>query len=125
MTEKKQLSKYIYEEKGKIYHYCPACDELHAAAVGAPFSNGARWQFSNPEKPTLSPSMKVSTGHFVSSSRHSAGDCPMCDADGEYGTCGICHYFLKHGQLEYLSDCTHKLAGMRVPLPELPERYLK
>ena len=34
---------------------------------------------------------------------------------------GVCHSFLKAGVFEFLSDCTHPLAGQFVPMPDLPE----
>jgi len=32
----------------------------------------------------------------------------------------ICHSFIRQGQIEFLSDSTHTLAGTTVDLPELP-----
>jgi hypothetical protein len=37
----------------------------------------------------------------------------------------ICHSFLKAGIFEYLGDCTHSLAGTKVPLPDLPEWFIR
>lgn len=57
------------------------------------------WAFDgNLEAPTFSPSFK----HTMS-----RGD--------------ICHYNLTAGQLHFVADCTHALAGKTVPLPPLPE----
>ena len=30
----------------------------------------------------------------------------------------ICHVFIKEGKIEYLSDCTHSLAGTTIDLPD-------
>lgn len=30
----------------------------------------------------------------------------------------ICHLFIKEGKIEYLSDCTHSLAGTTIDLPD-------
>jgi hypothetical protein len=38
-------------------------------------------------------------------------------------TVGVCHYFLRAGQIEYLDDCTHTLRGYKISLPALPELY--
>lgn len=35
----------------------------------------------------------------------------------------ICHSFITDGSIEYLSDCTHELAGETVPLPVLEEYH--
>lgn len=31
--------------------------------------------------------------------------------------CHTCHSFVRDGQIEFLSDCTHALAGKTVSLP--------
>ncbi|MGC4033677.1 MAG: hypothetical protein QM754_18485 [Tepidisphaeraceae bacterium] len=31
-------------------------------------------------------------------------------------TCYRCHSFVRDGQIEFLGDCTHELAGKTVPL---------
>lgn len=126
MSEKETLSAFLVKKDGRIAHYCPACDELHFFAIEEPFKPGQRWEYNgNAEKPSFSPSMLIRTGHYVDRPGWSnkPGDCAICDAGGDYGTCGICHYFLKDGRIEYLSDSTHKLAGVRVPLVEIPEKY--
>lgn len=96
-------------------HWCPACEELHDFAVEQPFSNGARWfwcENENAEAPTFSPSMNITVG-------------PM-PADSERpGAIDVCHYFLSKGELCYLGDCTHRLAGQTVPLPDIPAQALQ
>lgn len=50
------------------------------------------WQFNgNYEKPTFSPSMRVDYGHGV-----------------------ITHCFVRGGKIQYLSDCSHDMAGKTV-----------
>lgn len=126
MSEKEVLSDFLVKRGGQIAHYCPACDELHFFAVDEPFPSGARWSFDgNAKSPSFSPSMLIRTGHYVQREgwTNKPGDCAICDAGGDFGACGVCHYFLKNGRIEYLSDSTHKLAGMRVALVEIPERF--
>jgi hypothetical protein len=56
------------------------------------------WDFDgNLERPTFSPSLKNTN-------------------DGM----GVCHLFVKAGQIEYCPDCTHKLAGKTVPMLAFP-----
>lgn len=99
--------------------YCPGCKETHAP------SN--RWQFNgNLEKPTFAPSILVTgvnfppndpaTGDFA---RGSDGEYLM-DADGKLAGCTpmVCHSFVRDGQIQFLTDCTHSLAGQTVPLPD-------
>lgn len=35
----------------------------------------------------------------------------------------ICHSFVRSGQIQFLSDCEHELAGQTVPLPKWPDDY--
>lgn len=100
-----QVSAYLRRYKAGFVHWCPGCDELHAIAVDAPNSNGARWSFNgNLEKPTFGPSINIRI------------------YGGERGTqpTEVCHYFLIDGQLQFCSDTTHALSGQTVPLPPLP-----
>jgi hypothetical protein len=32
---------------------------------------------------------------------------------------GRCHLFVRDGMIQYLSDCTHKLAGKTVPMEDI------
>lgn len=32
----------------------------------------------------------------------------------------VCHCFVRNGMIEFLSDCTHALAGQTVPVPDMP-----
>jgi hypothetical protein len=95
-------------------HWCPACEELHDFAVEQPFTNGARWTVSGLgfEAPTLSPSMNITVGPFPVGSE-------------KPGAMEVCHYFLTNGKLLYLTDCTHRLAGQTVELPDIPARALQ
>jgi len=103
------LGKYLVKGekyyKDRILHYCPACDELHPYAVDKPFSNGHQWTFNNNlEKPSFYPSMNMTI--------HSKPP-------------RTCHYFVTDGQIIYCGDCTHEYSGKTIPLPEIPEKYLK
>lgn len=68
------------------------------------------------ERPTLSPSLLVRSGHFVTG--QSAADCNM-ERNG--GTCIVCHSFVRDGRIEFLGDCTHSNAGQTVDLPDVEE----
>lgn len=101
--------------------WCPGCQEAHAVKVS---KRGDGWGFDgNLEKPTFSPSVLTTTGHYVQGHE---GTC-WCDYNREHPdqpapfTCKRCHLFLRQGVLQFLGDCTHELAGKTVDLPELPE----
>lgn len=68
---------------------CPGCDEVHAL--------DERWTFNdNFERPTFTPSL-------------------LCR--GERPEPFVCHSFITDGRIQFLSDCTHALAGQTVDLP--------
>jgi hypothetical protein len=59
------------------------------------------WEFNGDiESPTFSPSVLLHSQY---------SDKP------DY----ICHSFVRNGQIEFLSDCTHQFSGKTIPLPEI------
>lgn len=99
---------------------CPGCGDTHSV--------GPTWTFNGDlERPTFSPSLLVRSGHFVPS--HKPDDNCWCTYNAEQKakgetdeapfSCGICHSFIRDGRIEFLSDCTHKLAGQTVDLPTI------
>lgn len=103
---------------------CPGCKGSHKVNVGSPNSLGARWSYNgDPNKPTFSPSLLIRGGHYLEPGKRC-----WCDynreqeAKGEkpapFG-CFVCHSFVVDGKIQFLSDCTHELAGQTVELPEL------
>jgi hypothetical protein len=93
--------------------YCEGCKSHHAPVEG-------RWTFNgNYELPTFTPSILVRSGHYMP--EHS-GDTCWCTFNAEHPdqtdpfTCGICHSFVTDGKIQYLSDCTHELAGQTIDL---------
>lgn len=77
---------------------CPGCGCGHMVHI-APERNphtGASWTWNGDmERPTFNPSVLLASGS------------PRC------------HSFVRNGQIEFLSDCTHTLAGQIVPLPDV------
>lgn len=91
-------------EGGVIAFWCPGCKESHGVGINSGAA-GRSWTFNdNPEAPTFSPSVLVTM----------RGD-PEEGIDQE-----ICHSFVSDGRIQFLSDCTHELAGQTVPLPDYP-----
>lgn len=78
----------------QILIMCPACDTYHAV-------NGS-WEFNGDKDfPTFSPSLLVTI--------------PGHRGPKDYR----CHSFVRNGQIIFLSDCSHAMAGKTVDLPEL------
>ena len=100
--------------------WCPGCERpdedgepiggLHMLPVSG-HPPGPRWDFDgNLAAPTLSPSILTRSEHRRER------------VDGELRDVGlfVCHSFLRAGVWEFLGDCTHALAGRRVPMTPLP-----
>lgn len=76
---------------GECYIYrCPACECDHYVRVNGPHPVWT-WN-SSMEKPTLQPSVRVSSRDKV------------------------CHYMMKEGRFEYCTDSTHKMAGQTIDM---------
>ncbi len=99
---------------GQVWFRCPGCQKYHSVAVDEPFSNGARWTWNGSlESPTFTPSVLV---------RYPAN--PEAEEEfKEWRTERQCHSFVTDGQIQFLGDCTHELAGQTVPLPEMSEKW--
>lgn len=109
-------------EGGCISFWCPGCDEAHTIKV-----EGERaWGFNaDAERPTFTPSVLVRSGHYLHGD--TPGNC-CCDwhirmpevAKGNKWKCIRCHSYVTDGQIEFLADSSHELAGKTVPLPDWP-----
>lgn len=79
---------------------CPGCGGGHSIPV-KPDVAGWEWN-QNLDRPTISPSILVNRGK-------------------SNPTAHVCHSFVRDGHIEFLSDCSHDLAGKTVELPEIDE----
>ena len=108
-------------EGGGIAFYCPGCESTHQIRI----SGNAPWSFDgNADAPTFSPSVLVTSGHFLV--EHQPGESCWCIYNAANPgkpapfVCARCHTFVRAGQIEFLNDCTHALAGQTVPMPDWP-----
>lgn len=76
---------------GSWFFHCPGCGFLHQVNAGWTF-NGDR------KKPTFRPSILVTSDY------------------GPERVKRVCHSFVTDGSIQFLSDCTHALAGQTVQL---------
>ena len=112
-------------DNGRAGFWCPGCKDPHYIAVAPARVQGAAWGSNGDYNfPTFTPSVLYKSGHYVGDGK--PGDCWCSWPDeekAEWGGlgCVICHSFVTNGQIQFLSDCTHELAGQTVPLPEWPE----
>lgn len=102
--------------KERVYFYCPAClahhrgkqaeyelvmgpldeNDLLIMALHVMNVTDVHRFDANYDRPTLEPSLMARTMRDV-----------------------VCHSFIRGGLMEYLSDCTHEMAGQTVELPEI------
>lgn len=87
----------VVQQRGdSVWWWCPGCEQAHRITTGR---DGWTWD-GDFEAPTFSPSV-------------------LCTIRGENPS--RCHCFVRAGQIQFLNDCTHELAGQTVAVPELPE----
>lgn len=85
-----------------LFFRCPGCKTAHRVQHGS--DTGPNWNWNgDPVKPTFSPSVLVT---------YNGADA----GDGEAPP-AVCHSFVREGRIEFLTDCTHELAGQTVDLP--------
>lgn len=97
-----------------IWINCPGCEVGHhvlptdwtpPGAKRSPADGRPQWSFNGDlDRPTLSPSILM-----------------RCDSWGRDRRKIVCHSFVTDGRIQFLSDCTHALAGQTVDLPEIEE----
>ncbi len=108
MTGFTRLSRVLAKsENDRLYLRCPGCGYPHGVSIGA--GPGPRWGYNgNADAPTFTPSLLVRTGRAVDPSMvWEEGDPPE-----------VCHSFITDGRIQFLSDCTHALAGQTVDIPD-------
>lgn len=104
---------------GNVGFWCPGCNEMHVVGIEPPAS--LIWGYNgNPDAPTFTPSVLIRGGHYVPGQE---GKKCWCTYNAEHPdkapvfTCSVCHSFVVDGQIQFLGDCTHALAGQTVAIP--------
>lgn len=92
------------------WFWCEGCDTHHAYTTKlGQGETGPCWQGpGDPTAPTFSPSLLCN------------GNTPAKDLH-PHTTAHRCHLYVRNGQVQYLSDCSHHLAGRTVPIS--PARF--
>ncbi|WP_019573378.1 DUF6527 family protein [Curvibacter lanceolatus] len=129
-----QISPQLRSLEGdRLAFWCPGCKESHQIAIGE--GSGPRWGYNgNSERPTFTPSVLVwwdepkNIGDIDALNQ----DIAEARARREAGATGEeakvpyvskrCHSFVTDGRIQFLSDCTHELAGQTVDLPPWPSQ---
>ena len=91
--------KKLWGDEDELFFECPGCKMPHSVNVNT--DRRPCWTFNGDmQMPTFKPSILVRW---------------------EYGYPPIdhrCHSFIQDGHILFLNDCTHTLAGQRVPIPD-------
>ncbi len=96
---RKLLSPILYQRTDELLIFqCPGCNTIHQIVFAGP---GAWGYNGDPEKPTFTHSVLVTSPNRK--------------------TTHVCHSFVKDGQIQFLNDCTHSMAGQTVPLAPIPD----
>jgi hypothetical protein len=121
------LSKILRDtENNGLMFWCPGCDGAHRIQHGA--GDGPRWGWNgNAEKPTFSPSIltrytKITEkGNADMEAWRAAGYPPNAPGFSFDHIDMVCHSFVTDGRIQFLGDCTHRLAGQTVDIPDWPD----
>lgn len=98
------------QEGHRLAFFCPGCREVHSVQV-AP--NAYRWDFNGDyDLPTFSPSILV--GGFEMPTEEEV--IRIMNKEEVERRPRVCHSYVIGGEIRYLSDCTHSLAGKNVKL---------
>lgn len=93
-----KVIRVLSNDQEEIWEFkCPACGRIHQFWTKM---DGKPWWFfdGDVERPTVHPSIAVT----------------MHD--------GFCHMFIRDGKIEFLRDCTHRLAGNTVEMLEMEDK---
>lgn len=98
-----RVSPILEEADGRLFFHCPGCLMLHGVNIDRT-QPGPGWDWNGSlDQPTFQPSILVR--YPWGPDQHQV----------------VCHSFVRDGKIEYLSDCTHHLAGKTVDIPRLED----
>lgn len=119
------ISKILRRTTTGFIWWCPGCGAPHSINVGA--SSGPNWTWNgDPDRPTFAPSVLVrgirrdmtneEEAQYDKDAKELTNDQLM-----DHPVYGLrCHSFVDQGQMRFLPDCSHQLAGQTVPIPDWP-----
>lgn len=109
---------YQHTDQGVRMFDCPGCQMSHVVYTDDYLgSYPARWSWNgDAERPTFSPSILVLYSRWEPPASQENPN-PGQQIEVEH----VCHSFVTDGRIQYLSDCTHELAGKTVELPDIED----
>lgn len=101
----------IHVQHGIAYFDCPGCECLHGPRIEGEHA----WTWNGDTvRPTFSPSILCRATKRLTDEEIQR----VMQGETIEPVPTVCHSFVRDGQIEFLGDCTHELAGKTVPLPE-------
>lgn len=101
---------------GLLGFWCPGCAEMHM--INTDQNDRPAWSFNgNYEAPTFTPSILVRGTRRVTDDEHAR----IMAGEVIAPTPRVCHSFVTDGQIQFLNDCTHALAGTVQLMTAMPQ----
>jgi hypothetical protein len=127
MTTAKKILYPVAESEAHcdFMFWCPGCQCAHGIWTTKRNSLNAVWTFNGDmEKPTFAPSLLIKStinppvDPATNDFKRGADGNYLVDASGKLlgWKASVCHSFIRDGQIEFLSDCTHAYAGKTIPM---------
>ena len=106
-------------EGGRIAFWCPGCNDAHVISVREDGAHtGWFWGFNGDgDRPTFTPSVLATGSQKLTDEQWKF----IMDGGRIEPIRWRCHSFVTDGQIQFLGDCTHELAGQTVDLPDWKE----
>ena len=112
-----KVSAYTHQGSDIVRGYtfeCPGCGMSHAVQTNDP--GGYNWGFNgNVDAPTFSPSLLVRGTQTLTDEEVER----LLRTEKIEPKPLVCHSLIREGRIEFLSDCTHALAGKTVDMAEV------
>lgn len=121
---KLRVIEYQHGPEKHLMFECPGCECSHSVPVNfdapdKPDKTKKHWGWNGRyDLPTFTPSILVTSEHMTKEAYEmiERKEPPKGDKYPTVKTC--CHTFVTDGRIQFLGDCTHKLAGQTVDLPD-------
>lgn len=128
LSNKLKLSVSADGTEERLTYWCQGCEDIHQVRIKGPGSWG--WN-GDVERPVFNPSVRTRNGHYAYDTPRETCWCTWNrdhPDDPSSFKCYHCHTFVgcngaQPGEVIFLADCSHALAGTVQPLPDLPEQH--
>lgn len=104
---------WVHDSGFSLSYYCPGCKRPHSINHRMPPRVQPVWTWNESvTSPTFHPS--------VDCEGTEPSDDPEKFDDPKFDKPYKCHVIITDGMINFLTDCTHSLAGQTVPMPDWP-----